>query len=192
MRPVLILLPFLLLAGCATPPARINNVCTVFEQRDGLFNNWYRAAKSAERKYGIPASVLMATVRIESGFDGNARPPRSKLFGFIPWKRPSSAYGYSQALNGTWDGYKSQTGNWGARRTSFADAIDFVGWYHNVSNKKNGIARNDAYNLYLAYYSGHAGYERGSWRGNSTALNGARKAQNMAEKYASQMRQCGL
>ncbi|MGO4833640.1 hypothetical protein AB4144_15345, partial [Rhizobiaceae sp. 2RAB30] len=84
------------LSACATPPSRINDICAVFDQRDGWLDNWERAAKSTERKYGIPTHVLMATVRKESGFKSNARPPRTKLFGFIPWKRQSSAYGYSQ------------------------------------------------------------------------------------------------
>lgn len=100
----------LLLAGCATVPRDTRNACAVFEQRDGLFNNWRRAAYQAEREYGVPVPVLMATIYTESGFRHNAKPPRTKLFGFIPWTRVSSAYGYSQALDGTWARYQSETG----------------------------------------------------------------------------------
>ena len=75
----------------------------------------------------MPVHVLMATIRIESGFEQRARPPRRKLLGFIPWTRASTAYGYSQALDGTWDEYRATTGNRGARRTNFSDAVDFVG-----------------------------------------------------------------
>ncbi len=139
-----IMLLALALAGCASTPRSINNVCSVFDQKQGFFGGWYTEARRAERKYGVPAEVLMATIRIESGFDADARPPRRKLLGFIPWKRASSAYGYSQALDGTWERYRRETGNVMARRTSFADAVDFVGWYHQTSNRTNGVALNDA------------------------------------------------
>lgn len=178
----------LALSACATPPRHINNVCTVFEQRDGLFNNWQRAAERTERKYGIPTHVLMATIRKESGFKSNARPPRTKLFGFIPWKRVSSAYGYSQALDGTWAQYKRETGSFGARRGNFADAVDFVGWYHSKTVDNHGVSRNDTYRLYLAYYLGWSGYKRGNW--GAGVQRYARDTQKMADRYQAQMRQC--
>ena len=182
----------LALAGCASTPQNINNVCAVFDQRDGWFNNWYSAAQRTERKYGVPVHILMATIRVESGFRANARPPRSKLLGFIPWKRPSSAYGYSQALDGTWAEYKLESGNWTASRRNFADAVDFVGWYHSRSNRQNGIPLNDAYNLYLAYYAGHGGYARGVWKNNAHMKSAARKAADIANSYAGQINGCGL
>lgn len=191
MRILIVALPLLVLAGCASQPSRINDVCAVFDQKDGLFGGWHGAARSAEREYGVPAAILMATVRMESGFDGDARPPRKELLGFIPWKRQSSAYGYSQALDGTWDRYKRETGRFAARRGDFSDAIHFVGWYHHTSHRTNGIALDDAYNLYLAYYFGHAGYARGAWRNNASMQATARKAANMAANYDSQMRSCG-
>ncbi len=180
------------LAGCATPPSHINNVCSIFDERDGWFDNWHREAKNAERKYGVPVPVLMATLRKESGFKHNARPPRTKLLGFIPWKRQSSAYGYSQALDGTWSQYRRESGNITARRSSFADAVDFVGWYHSKTADSYGVARNDTYNLYLAYYFGWGGYKNGAWRSNSSVQRYARDTDEMARNYAAQMRQCGL
>ncbi|HHZ07243.1 MAG TPA: hypothetical protein GX405_00510 [Rhizobiales bacterium] len=181
-----VLLP---LAACASPPKRINDICAVFDQRDGWFDNWHRAAKRAERKYGVPVPVLMATVRKESGFRADAKPPRKMIFGFIPGKRISSAYGYSQALDGTWAEYKSDTGNFAARRSDFEDAIDFVGWYHAKSAAKFGIAPNDAYNLYLAYYSGWGGYARGEWRNNGIEQT-ARETAEMARTYSMQLSSC--
>ncbi|MBB5538085.1 transglycosylase SLT domain-containing protein [Rhizobium giardinii] len=180
----------LLLAGCATAPRETRNACAIFEQRDGWFNNWQRAAEHAERQYGVPVPILMATIYTESGFRPNARPPRTKLFGFIPWKRQSTAYGFSQALNGTWSQYKRETGHWMARRTKFSDAIHFVAWYHNQSSRKNGIARNDAYNLYLAYYLGDGGYAKGAWRGNAQLQRAAQRSANIARAYAKQLRSC--
>lgn len=189
-RIVVVAAPGLLavLSACASAPNRINDVCAVFAQNDGWINNWHSAAKRAERKYGVPVPILMATVRKESGFKSNARPPRTKLLGFIPWKRQSSAYGYSQALDGTWAEYKVSSGNMTARRGNFADAVDFVGWYHNRSAEKLGVARNDTYNLYLAYYHGWSAYQRGNIT--EAARKTARDTADMALNYSAQLKGC--
>lgn len=184
---IALLLP---LAACASQPSRINDVCAVFAQNDGWLNNWQSAAYRAERKHGIPVPILMATIRKESGFKSNARPPRTKLLGFIPWKRQSSAYGYSQALDGTWAQYRRESGNRGARRGNFDDAVDFVGWYHAKTANNHGVAPNDAFNLYLAYYSGWGGYAKGSWKGNASLQRYARETAAMAQKYSGQLQGC--
>ena len=179
----------LLLSACASAPSRVTNACAIFEQRDGLFDNWARDARKVEREFGVPVPILMATVYTESSFRARARPPRTKLLGFIPWKRQSTAYGYAQALDGTWTEYQRATGRWSARRSDFGDAIHFIGWYHNRSHVRNGIPRNDSYNLYLAYYTGHAGYSRGSFT--ATARKGAQRSAGIASKYEAQLRSCG-
>ncbi len=189
-RTLLALVLLALVAGCATAPRQTRNICAVFDQRDGLFTNWQRAAERAEKKYGVPVPILMATMYVELGFQPNARPPRTKLFGFIPWTRPSTAYGYSQALDGTWDHYQSETANWTARRTNFADAVDFVAWYHYSNSQATGIQLNDAYSLYLAYYSGPTGYKRGDWRSNAQLQKTAQRFANMAATYQQQLQSC--
>ena len=113
-----------------------------------------------------------------------------KLLGFIPWTRVSSAYGYSQALDGTWAQYRRETGNFAARRTDFSDAVDFVGWYHAKTADTFGVARNDTFNLYLAYYSGWTGYKRGDWQDNTGLQRYARETESMARNYAAQFRDC--
>ncbi|WP_159950804.1 transglycosylase SLT domain-containing protein [Rhizobium sp. 18065] len=180
----------LMLSACAKPPSQTRNACAIFEQRDGLFNNWRSAAQKAEREYGVPVPILMATIYTESSFRATARPPRKKLLGFIPWKRQSSAYGYSQALDGTWERYQRETGRWGARRTDFGDAMQFIGWYHRESASKTGIPLNDPYKLYLAYHSGQAGYLRGAYKNRPEALNGAKRFTSITYTYASQLKQC--
>ncbi len=189
------LLPFILVlsaAGCASaPPSDINNACAVFDQRDAFYNDWHDAAKKAERAHGIPVPVLMATLRKESGFRGDARPPRTKLLGFIPWKRQSSAYGFSQALNGTWDQYRRETGQPLARRNSFADAVDFVGWYHARTVSTKGVAATDTYNLYLAYYLGWSGYSRGDAGRNRGVRRIASDTATLAKRYQAQLSACG-
>ncbi|KGD63443.1 MULTISPECIES: transglycosylase SLT domain-containing protein [Alcanivorax] len=180
-----------ILSGCAGTPTNTDNVCSVFDQRGGWFNNWYKYAKNTEKEYGVPVPVLMATIYKESGFNAKAKPPRTKLLGFIPWKRPSTAYGYPQALDSTWDHYKDVTGRRGADRDDFKDAVQFVGWYHYQSYKKNGVARNDTYNLYLNYYAGHGGYARGTWKNNQWMKGAAQRTAQMANQYQQQMRGCG-
>ncbi len=180
----------LALAGCATAPRNIDNVCAVFDQQDGWFDNWRRASTKASKRHGIPVPVLMATIRKESGFQSDARPPRHYYLGFIPGKRASSAYGYAQALDGTWAQYRSEAGGLGRSRDDFDDAVDFVGWYHARTVSTYGVDPNDAYSLYLAYYSGWAAFGKGSWRSNAGLQKTARDAAEMAQNYSAQMSRC--
>ena len=112
-----------LLAACASsPPESVADICDIFEDRRG----WYNAAKSAERRWGIPVSVNMAFIYQESSFQSRAKPPRNKFLWIFPGRRPSSAYGYAQALDATWREYQQNSGNSHASRRNFSDAIDFV------------------------------------------------------------------
>ncbi|HEY8595812.1 MAG TPA: hypothetical protein VIL84_11270 [Devosiaceae bacterium] len=187
---VLAFVPLMALAACATPPSHINNVCAVFDQRDGWFDNWSQVANGVQRKYGVPVHVLMATIRQESGFKGDAKPPVKWVFGIIPWGRVSSADGFSQALDGTWKQYQRETGNFMASRGSFADAADFIGWYYAKSSQRFGIPLTDTYHLYLTYYLGPNAYERGDWRSNSAAQTYARRTADRADTYAAQLQGC--
>ena len=184
------LVAVLALSGCASAPKNTANTCAIFEQREGLFTNWRRDAERVSAEFGVPVPVLMATIQAESNFDPKARPPRRWFLGFIPGKRASSAYGFAQALDGTWAEYQRRTGRYAARRDKFADAVHFIGWYHANSHRRAGIDRTDAYSLYLAYHSGHAGYEREVWRNRPEALRGARRARDMAARYAAQLKRC--
>lgn len=187
----LLLITLLLLAGCASAPKQVSNACAIFDEKGGWFNSWHKAAKDSSREFGVPIPVLLATINTESGFQPYARPPRKKFLWIFPGARPSSAYGYSQALDGTWDHYRKETGRWHARRSNFRDAVHFIGWYHATSNRKNGISLNDPYNLYLAYYSGHSGYNRGVWRNSATARKAAQRTANTARRYHAQLKSCG-
>ena len=92
----------------------------------------------------------MAIMFHESKFRRKAKPPRRYILGVIPGKRRSTAYGYSQALDSTWQAYIDQSRNYGARRTNFYDSIDFVGWYMNKSTNLAKISKTDPYNQYLS------------------------------------------
>lgn len=176
-----------LLGGCATrPPENVDNLCAIFDDKRG----WYRDAREAEKRWGTSVPVLMAIVHQESRFQAKAKPPRKKILGFIPGARPSDSYGYSQALKSTWKSYERSAGRYGADRDDFGDAIDFVGWYNRQSYQRNGIARNDAYRLYLAYHEGHGGYSRATYRDKDWLLRVARKVADRSAGYERQLAGC--
>lgn len=186
-RSLLVLSVLPLLGACvSSQPSNPTNICHMFEDR----HSWYRAAERTEERWGTPVPVTMAFVYQESSFQARARPERRRLLGFIPWRRPSSARGYAQALDMTWDEYREQTGSRFARRSNFSDAVDFIGWYNRHSFNRNNIAPHDARNLYLAYHEGHGGFSRGSYRGKEWLLNVANRVQNNADRYELQYRSC--
>lgn len=175
------------LGACSTtPPSNVDNLCAIFRDKD----DWYQEAADARKEWGSPIAVLMAIMYQESRFIAKAQPPRKKIFGFIPGPRPSDAYGYSQALGSTWSAYKRSAGRYGADRDDFEDAIDFIGWYNYQSYKRSGIARNDAYRLYLAYHEGHGGYNRGSYRSKQWLQAVAKKVERRSGTYRQQLLAC--
>ncbi len=172
--------------GTSRPPTNQENACAILEQRPG----WLRDMQKAQRDWGVPVAVQMATIWKESSFRGNAKTRRTYFLGIIPTGRISSAEGYAQAIDGTWDWYKKETGNRRAKRSDFGDSVDFIGWYMNGSYEKLGIARSDAYNQYLAYHQGQAGYRNGSYRGKDWLLGVAREVEAMALRYDIQLQSC--
>lgn len=179
------LLP-LISMSCATAPKNVEDICAIFDDR----SKWYRAAKKSEKRWGTPIHVQMAIIRQESSFQFNARPPRKKLLGFIPWKRPSDAYGYAQALESTWNMYRKETGRRFADRDDFKDAIDFVGWYTDKSQKTVGISKWDPYNQYLAYHEGQNGWQRKTYRSKGWLKDTARRVDYRAKEWGAQLRRC--
>ena len=95
--------------------------------------------------------IQLAFIKFESDFHWLAKPKRQKLFKIIPFKRPSSPFGYSQAVKGTWKQYKEEQNKPLALRTRFKDSVDFIGWYTNKSSKLLKIPKNDAFKQYIAY-----------------------------------------
>ena len=173
--------------GTKSPPRDLDNACSIVSQRP----SYLRAMKNAERKWGVPVPVQMAVIHQESKFDGDARTPHRYALGVIPMGRMSSAYGYSQALDGTWDEYKSNAGRWRAKRTNIDDATDFMGWDMTLTEQRNGIPKTDARRQYLAYHEGHAGYRRGSYTSKSWLVRVASRVDQRSQMYAGQLRSCG-
>lgn len=177
----------LLLAACAElPPNQPMNICQIYSQ----YPKWYWASQAAYKKWGVPPAVQMAIVNEESSFNAYAKPPRGKLLWLIPWKRPTTATGYAQATDGTWQNYIRHTGNTGADRANFADAVDFIGWYGLSAHHRLGISQDNAYQLYLAYHEGLNGYAHRTYQQQQWLLQIARKVQRISNTYQSQLVRC--
>jgi hypothetical protein len=173
--------------GCtAAAPQNVYDSCSIFDEKRG----WYQAAKESEQRWGTPVAVQLAIIYQESGFEARAKPPRRRILGFIPGPRPSTAYGYAQALSSTWSVYERETGNWGASRSSFADATDFVGWYTAKTARAHRLSRSDTYNLYLAYHEGDGGFRRGTHKRKKWLLSTARRVADLAVRYRVQLSRC--
>ena len=84
---------------------------------------------------------------------------KKKIFKVIPFKRPSSSFGYSQAVKGTWKQYKKETNSPLATRTRFKDSVDFIGWYTSKSSKLLNIPMEDPFKQYIAYHEGWVNYK---------------------------------
>lgn len=175
------------LAACSsTPPSNTNDLCQIFDEKD----DWYEDALASSKKWKSSIPVMMAIMKQESGFREDAKPPRTKILWVIPGPRKSSAYGYAQVKDGTWDWYKKSAGGWGSDRDDFDDAIDFVGWYNHQSYKINKISKSDAYRLYLAYHEGHGGFKRKTYNKKSWLIGVAKKVSRQAKRYQQQLKKC--
>ena len=178
----------LLMAGCGhrNPPERPDNICEIFRER----RSWYKKADASSRRWDIPIPVIMAIMHQESAYQARVKPPRTTFLWVFPGPRPSSAHGYAQATDSTWDWYRQSTGNSRAKRRNFGDAIDFIGWYCRLSKTKCGIDPNDAYGMYLAYHEGQGGYNRQTYRKKTWLLSVARKVQSRSRSYEQQLSSC--
>ncbi len=184
----LVLVTFVASCGATegTAPRNLENACAILDERP----HYTRALTRTERRWGVPVAVQMATIHQESKFIGNARTPLRFALGIIPMGRQSSAYGYSQALDGTWAEYKRKTGRSRARRDDIDDATDFMGWYMTQSNRRLGIPKGDARNQYLAYHEGRTGFARGSHRSKPWLLNVSDRVASRAVLYDRQLAAC--
>lgn len=175
------------LVSCSTPPPQdASNICAIFKEH----RSWYKAAAATRDKWGVPIAIPMSFMYQESSFRHNAKPPMRYFLGIIPYGRASSARGYSQAKTPTWDDYVKDTGRRFANRGNFADAMDFIGWYIDKTHQVNKIAKTDAYNLYLNYHEGWGGYRRGTHHNKAWLITTARRVDDRAKMYSSQLPAC--
>ena len=173
-----------LISACSSIPKNTSNGCSIFNER----YLWYKHAKKTKQKWGTPIYIQLAIIKMESDFDWLAKPPRQKLFKIIPFKRPSSSFGYSQAVKGTWEQYKNETGNKLATRTRFKDSVDFIGWYTDKTESLLKISKKDAFRQYLAYHEGWGGYK--NYKNNQKVIILAQKVKKQSDKYKAQLQDC--
>ena len=173
-----------LLSSCSSIPSNISNSCSIFDER----YLWYKHVKKTQQKWGTPIYLQLAIIKMESGFDWLAKPPRQKLFKVVPYKRPSSSFGYSQAIKGTWKQYKLETGNKFATRTRFKDSVDFIGWYTNKTEKILKVSKKDAFRQYIAYHEGWGNYK--NYKNNERVINLAKRVEKQSNIYKNQLSEC--
>ena len=173
-----------LISACSSIPSNTSDSCSIFNER----YLWYKYAKKSEQKWGTPIYLQLAIIKMESGFDWLAKPPRQKLFKIVPYKRPSSSFGYSQAVKGTWKQYKTETGNKIATRTRFKDSVDFIGWYTSKTEKILKVSKQDAFKQYIAYHEGWGNYK--NYKNNKKVINLAKKVEKQASIYKKQLSDC--
>jgi hypothetical protein len=172
--------------GNYSAPRQLDDACAIVRERP----QYLRAMQQTERRWGIPVHVQMATIYQESKFIGNARTPHTFALGVIPMGRQSTAYGYSQALNATWEEYQNSAGGRRAKRDDIRDATDFMGWYMDESARSLGISKEDAGNQYLAYHEGRTGYVNQSYLAKPWLVEVAAAVGARSEMYRNQLAYC--
>jgi hypothetical protein len=184
---ILFSLIFIFIFSC-TSIDNINTAdsCIIFKEK----KNWYKSTKKSQEKWGVPISLQLAIINQESSFNQFAKPKRNKLFGLIPTSRPSTAFGYAQVTNPTWNWYKQKSKNSNASRANFSDITDFIGWYTNQTSKMLNISINDFYNQYLAYHEGQGGWKNKSFNSKKWLLDVAKKVERTANMYNKQLKDC--
>jgi len=173
-----------LIFGCSSIPQNTSDSCKIFDER----YLWYKHSKKVEQKWGTPIHIQLAIIKMESDFDWLAKPPRQKLFKVIPFKRPSSSFGYSQAVKGTWEQYKNETGNKLATRARFKDSVDFIGWYTNKTKSILKISLNNPFDQYVAYHEGWGNYK--NYKKNKKVIGLAKKVERQSKLYKNQLSKC--
>ena len=187
LRALLVLCIASAAAGCAaTRPTQLNDVCAIFSEKPA----WYEEAHDSYVKWGVPIPVQLAVIHQESHFESDVRPPRGTFLWIFPGARPSSAYGYGQVLESTWDQYQESSGGMFADRDDFGDVVDFIGWYGSVGERRFGIPKTDPYAFYLSYHEGHTGYVRGTYKRKRDVQAIAAEVARRAQRYERQLDSC--
>lgn len=176
---VALLIP-VILGGCSSTESMSTktpeNACQILMKN----KDWYHASRLTYEKWGVPISVQLSVIKHESTFNGDAS------------ATTSSAYGYAQALTGTFNEYKSETSNPKARRGSYADSVDFIGWYFSKSSKSLKHSAYDAETFYLAYHDGIGGYRNKTHLEKPWLVKKAKRVQSVANQYRIQINKCRL
>ena len=177
---------FFFIASCSSVPKYPQNACEIFGEK--YF--YLKHTRAASKKWGVPISSILAVINKESGFRRFAKPKKLKIFKIIPYRRPSSSLGFSQAVNKTWDLYKKENNKPAALRISYKSSSDFIGWYFWKANKINKVSLNNTRDLYLNYYLGFSAYKNKAYQTDKKAIIYAKRVEKQAKIYKSQLLEC--
>ena len=179
----------LILSSCSLIPSKKmsqHDACSIIDAK----RSWKTALLKSQEKWNISPGMQLSFVLTESNFRPRAKTPKKYFLGFFPTGRLSSAFGYAQAIDSTWEEYQENSGNKFSSRTDFSDSVDFIGWYSNETKRKLKISKSDVFSQYLAYHQGHQGYKRGTYKSKSNLLKVARRTENTARKFDTQLQNC--
>ena len=177
---------FIFIASCSSVPKYPQNACKIFGEK----YSYLKYSRAASKKWNVPISSILAVINKESGFRRFAKPKRTKIFKIIPYRRPSSSLGFSQAVNKTWELYKKENNKPIALRISFKNSSDFIGWYFWKTNKINKVSLEDTRNMYLNYYLGWGAYKNKAYEQDRKAIIFAKNVEKQAKIYKIQLREC--
>ena len=177
---------FIFLVSCSSVPKYPQNACKIFGEK--YF--YLKYTRAASKKWNVPISSILAVINKESGFKRFAKPKRTKIFKIIPYRRPSSSLGFSQAVNKTWELYKKENNKPIALRISFKNSSDFIGWYFWKTNKINKVSLNDTRNMYLNYYLGWGAYKNKAYQNDKKDIIFAKSVDKQAKVYKNQLQEC--
>jgi len=177
---------FIFLVSCSSVPKYPQNACKIFGEK--YF--YLKYTRAASKKWNVPISSILAVINKESGFKRFAKPKRTKIFKIIPYRRPSSSLGFSQAVNKTWELYKKENNKPIALRISFKNSSDFIGWYFWKTNKINKVSLKDTRNMYLNYYLGWGAYKNKAYEKDRKAIIFAKSVEKQAKIYKIQLQEC--
>ncbi len=170
-------------------PVHMNNACAIFKE----YPRWYADLSKAEKRWKLPIPVALAIMHQESHFHALALTPHRRLLGIpIPWTHQTTARGYAQAIDSTWQRYQTRTHHFWVDRSSFASAADFMGWFSQTAHHRAGIRQSDAYDLYLAYHEGVGGYLEHKYNQKPWLKHVAWRVQHQANNYQVQLKHCQL
>ena len=134
------------------------NICAILAQD----KSWPADTLRASRRWQVQPWLPLAVIYHESRFEAQARPPMKHINGI--WQRPSSAYGFAQAIDSTWNEYNAKVSSKVIlMRDEYQDAVDFASYYlrHIMDSLDVSPTRVDL--LYLAYHEGISGYTNKSY-----------------------------
>lgn len=180
----LLLIFLIIIVSSCSEKTKINDnmrACEILAQH----SSWKKSLKTAEQKYNLPPAFAMAIIYQESRFDSEAK------------SKYSSAYGYAQAVDGTWKHFQEDVKS-NAKRNNFDDSVQFIGWYMSQLSKSLKLRMTDSENLYMAYMLGATGFKRykaGTFKNKAKIQEDkkiAAKVTNYTKLYNSQLKGCKI